>query len=42
MTGSQVKTINTASDLDFELPEGLYIVKLKSAEGEKSIKIHVK
>jgi len=42
LTGSQVKTINTASDLDFELPEGLYIVKLKSAEGEKSIKIHVK
>ena len=42
MTGSQVKNLNTASDLDFELPEGLYIVKLKSTEGEKSIKIHVK
>lgn len=42
MTGALVKSIATVSDLNFELNSGFYIVNVKSAEGQKSVKVVVK
>lgn len=42
MTGALVKSVATVSDLNFELNSGFYIVNVKSAEGEKSVKVVVK
>ena len=40
--GSLVKTVDTSSDTSFELAAGVWIAKVKSAEGEKSVKLLVK
>lgn len=37
--GNLVKTANSNSELNFNLKSGFYIVHLKSAEGEKSVKV---
>ena len=43
MTGALVKSFTTTSDTNFELlNSGLYIVNVKSADGEKSVKVLVK
>lgn len=43
ISGAIVKTVNATSDTDFQLEtSGLYIVKIVSAEGEKSVKVTVK
>ena len=43
MTGALVKSFATSSDANFELlNSGLYIVNVKSAEGQKSVKVLVK
>ncbi len=40
ITGQLVKSLNTATDVDFELnTSGFYIVNMKSSEGQKSVKI---
>ncbi len=39
ITGALVKSFNTTSDVNFELNKGLYIVNIKSEEGEKSVKV---
>lgn len=39
ITGALVKSFNTTSDVNFELNKGLYIVNVKSEEGEKSVKV---
>jgi hypothetical protein len=41
LTGALVKSAKTDSDSDLDLKSGIYIVKLKSAEGEKSVKVIV-
>lgn len=38
-SGSLVKTVKTSSDINFDLKSGVYIVTVKSAEGEKSVKV---
>ena len=42
MTGALVKSVATVSDINFELNSGFYIVNVKSAEGQKSVKVVVK
>lgn len=42
ITGALVKSLKTETDTSFELNSGIYIVKVKSAESENSIKIAVK
>jgi hypothetical protein len=43
MTGALVKTLKIDADSTFELPNsGLYVVNVKSAEGEKSVKVAIK
>lgn len=42
LTGALVRTIEVASDASFNLESGVYIAKVKSAEGEKSVKLLVK
>lgn len=42
VTGALVKTLETSSDTSFDLNSGVWIVKAKSAEGEKSVKVLVK
>ncbi|WP_220762443.1 T9SS type A sorting domain-containing protein [Flavobacterium sp. UMI-01] len=37
--GNLVKTVNTTTDTSFNLPNGMYVAKVKSAEGEKSVKL---
>jgi predicted nucleic acid-binding Zn ribbon protein len=40
ITGQLVKSLNTSTDVDFELnASGFYIVNMKSSEGKKSVKI---
>lgn len=39
MTGALVRNFTTSTDLDFELNQGLYIVNVKSDQGEKSVKV---
>lgn len=40
ITGQLVKSLNTTTDVDFELnASGFYIVNMKSSEGQKSVKI---
>lgn len=40
ITGQLVKSLNTTTDVDFELnTNGFYIVNMKSSEGQKSVKI---
>lgn len=39
ITGALVKSFNTTSDVNFELNKGLYIVNVKSEEGEKAVKV---
>jgi len=41
MTGALVKSVNTDTDINFDLNPGLYIVNAKSDEGQKSVKIIV-
>ncbi|WP_418262250.1 T9SS type A sorting domain-containing protein [Flavobacterium faecale] len=38
-TGSLVKRVDTSSDTSFSLPAGVYVAKVKSSEGEKSVKL---
>ena len=40
--GNLVKTANSDTELNFSLQSGFYIVHLKSAEGEKSVKVILK
>ena len=42
ITGALVKTIETNSDTNFNLNPGFYIAKVKSSEGEKSVKLLVR
>lgn len=43
MTGALVKTLKIDADTTFDLPNsGLYVVNVKSAEGEKSVKVAIK
>jgi hypothetical protein len=43
MTGSLVKSLNTLSDTNFQLEtSGFYVVSVKSAEGQKTVKVAVK
>lgn len=42
LTGALVKTVETSSDTSFNLESGVWIVKVKSAQGEKSVKVLVK
>ena len=42
MTGALVKSLSTSSDINFDLNSGFYIVNVKSAEGQKSVKVLVK
>lgn len=39
ITGALVKSFSTTSDVNFELNKGLYIVNVKSEEGEKAVKV---
>lgn len=41
LTGAVVKSAKTDNDSSLDLNSGIYIVKLKSAEGEKSVKVIV-
>lgn len=41
ITGALIKTINTDSDLDFSFNPGLYIARITTAEGRKSVKLVV-
>ncbi len=41
ITGALVKTVNTNSDLDFSFNPGLYIVRVTTPEGQKSVKLVV-
>ncbi len=42
MTGALVKSVQAVSNTSFELNAGFYIVKAKSAAGEKTVKVSVK
>lgn len=42
VTGALVKTVDTSADTNFDLASGVWIVKTKSAEGEKSVKLLVR
>lgn len=42
MAGTLVKSLKTDADTNFDMNTGVYIVKAKSAEGEKSVKVIVK
>ena len=42
ITGALVKTIETSDDTSFELGTGLWIARVKSTEGEKSVKLLVR
>lgn len=43
MTGALVKTLKIDADTTFDIPNsGLYVVNVKSAEGEKSVKVAIK
>ncbi len=42
LTGALVKTVETTADASFNLESGIYVVKVKSAESEKSVKLLVK
>lgn len=39
ITGSKIKTVNTSEDLNFSLRSGIYIAKIKTRNGEKSVKL---
>ncbi|MEZ4837747.1 T9SS type A sorting domain-containing protein [Flavobacterium sp.] len=39
INGALIKSISTSSDTSFELNKGLYIVNVKSEEGDKSVKV---
>lgn len=39
ITGSRLKTIKTNNDIDFILSPGIYIARIKTNKGEKSIKL---
>ncbi len=41
ITGALVKSLQTDSETSFNLDSGLYVVKVKSAEGEKTVKLLV-
>ncbi len=41
ITGQLVKSFKTTSDTDFQLNHGLYVVRAKSNEGEKAVKVFV-
>ncbi|MEY3501708.1 MAG: hypothetical protein RL308_3381 [Bacteroidota bacterium] len=42
MTGALVKSFSTSTDMNFDLNSGFYIVNVKSAEGQKSVKVLIK
>lgn len=42
ITGALIKSISTTSDMDFSFRSGLYIATVKTAEGQKSVKLLVK
>ncbi len=42
VNGALVKTVETSSDTSFDLASGVWIAKVKSAEGEKAVKLLVK
>lgn len=41
ITGQLVQSFKTTSDMDFQLNRGLYVVRAKSNEGEKAVKVFV-
>lgn len=41
MAGALVKLVKAAENTNFELTKGIYVVKTKSAEGQKSVKVIV-
>lgn len=42
LNGALVKSLSTTTNTNFDLNQGLYLVTLKTAEGEKSVKVSVK
>ena len=42
LTGALVKSISTTSDMDFDFRSGLYIVKIETDEGLKTVKVLLK
>lgn len=42
LNGGLVKTLNTSKDTQFDLNSGLYLITVKTNEGEKSVKVSVK
>ncbi|WP_370479157.1 T9SS type A sorting domain-containing protein [Tamlana flava] len=42
MTGALVKSLKTSNDTDFSFKSGLYIATVKTAEGQKSVKLLTK
>lgn len=42
LNGGLVKSVNTSKDIQFDLNSGLYLVTLKTNEGEKSVKLSIK
>ncbi|MFA5330517.1 MAG: pectinesterase family protein [Prolixibacteraceae bacterium] len=42
ITGSLVKTLDTTTDTNFNFMNGLWIVKLNSAQGEKAVKVLIR
>lgn len=41
ITGALVKSFTTSSDMNFDLNSGLYVVNVKSAEGQKAVKVAI-
>jgi exo-poly-alpha-galacturonosidase len=39
ITGAKVKTFKTNQDVDFEFQNGVWIVVIKAADGQKSVKV---
>lgn len=39
ITGALVKTLNTTTDTNFNLPSGIWIATVKTTEGQKSVKL---
>lgn len=42
LNGGLVKSVNTSKDIQFDLNSGLYLVTIKTNEGEKSVKLSIK
>ncbi|MCH4551704.1 T9SS type A sorting domain-containing protein [Aestuariibaculum lutulentum] len=42
ITGALIKSVSTKEDMDFSFRSGLYIATVKTAEGQKSVKLLVK